>query len=66
MRTPLPEHCVVPGTQTPVHAPATQAAFEQGWAVLHVPVRSQVCTASPEQRVAPGVHTPVQAPDTHA
>jgi hypothetical protein len=62
----LPEHCVVPGTQTPVQAPAAHAAFVHGCAVPHVPVKSQVCTASPEQRVAPGVQTPVQAPDTQA
>jgi hypothetical protein len=66
VRTPLPEHCVVPGVQTPVQAPATHAAFEHGIALLHVPVRSQVCTPLPEHRVAPGLHTPVQVPLTQA
>jgi hypothetical protein len=66
VRTPLPEHWVVPGVQTPVQAPAEHAAFVQGCAIPHVPVTSHVCTASPEQRVAPGVHTPVQVPFTHA
>jgi hypothetical protein len=66
VRTPLPVHWVVPGVHTPVQAPETQAAFEQGCAADHVPVGSHVCTASPEQRVVPGTHTPVQAPATHA
>jgi hypothetical protein len=66
VRTPLPEHCVVPGVQTPMQAPAEQAAFVQGCAAAQVPVASQVCTASPEQRVAPGLHTPVHVPVTHA
>jgi len=33
--TPLPEHCVDPGTQTPVHAPPTQAEATQPTAVPH-------------------------------
>jgi hypothetical protein len=59
-------HCVAPGVHTPVHAPDTQAAFEQGCAVDHAPVVSHVCTASPEQRKAPGTQTPVQAPCAQA
>jgi hypothetical protein len=66
VRTPFPEHCVVPGVQTPMQAPAEHAAFVHGCAVPHVPVRSHVWTASPEQRVEPGVHAPVQVPVTHA
>jgi sulfur dioxygenase len=66
VRTPLPVHCVVPGVQTPVQAPDTQAAFEHACAADHVPVASHVCTASPEHRVEPGTHAPVHAPMTHA
>lgn len=62
-----PLHCVVPGTQTPVHAPATQAWPVHADAVPHWPVESQVWT--PLLLVhcrAPGAQAPVQAPETHA
>jgi hypothetical protein len=66
VRTPSPEHSVVPGVHSPVQAPAWQAAFEHGCAADQVPVASHVCTASPEQRVDPGEQTPVHDPDTQA
>jgi hypothetical protein len=64
--TPLPEHRVALGTQTPVHAPLTQAELVQAEAVPHVPLDVQVCTPLPEHWTAPGTQTPVQAPLTHA
>ena len=63
---PLPEHCVAPGVQTPLHAPFTHAELAQACALDQEPVTSHVWTASPEQRVVPGVHVPVQVPLTHA
>ncbi len=65
-RTPPPEHCVVPGAHTPVHAPLAHAAFEHVCVVDHVPVGSHVCTESFEHRTAPGPHDPVHDPITHA
>jgi hypothetical protein len=65
-RTPLPEHCVVPGVHWPVQTPATHAELLHVCAVDHVPVTSQVWTALPEQRTAAGVQDPVHAPSTHA
>jgi hypothetical protein len=35
--TPLPLHCLLPGTHTPVHAPDTQAELTQAEAVPQVP-----------------------------
>jgi hypothetical protein len=63
--TPLPEHCVVPGTHTPVHAPATHALFTQAVVPPKVPFDWQVWTLLPEQVVWVGAHTPVQVPPTH-
>ena len=54
--TPLPEHCVAPGAQTPVHAPLTQAWLVQATAGPRCRSASQVCTPLPEHCVAPGVH----------
>jgi hypothetical protein len=39
----LPEHCTVPGVQTPVHAPLTQAWLEHAAPFCHAPVAEQVC-----------------------
>jgi hypothetical protein len=64
--TALPEHCVVPGVHTPVHAPLTQAEEVHADAAPHWPLALQVCTPLPLHVVPPGVHTPVQAPFTHA
>jgi hypothetical protein len=64
--TPLPEHCLAPDTQTPVHEPLTHVELEQATAVPHAPLALQVWTPLPEHWTAPGVHTPVQAPLTHA
>jgi hypothetical protein len=64
--TPLPEHCLAPGTHTPVHALPTQADETQVDAVPHCPLDEQVCTPLLEHCFVPGVHTPVQAPPTHA
>jgi hypothetical protein len=60
----LPEHCVVPGTHTPVHAPATHALFTQAVVPPNVPFDWQVWTLLPEQVVCPGAHTPVHVPFT--
>jgi hypothetical protein len=64
--TPLPEHCVLPGVQTPVHAPDTHAWFVQDAALTHVPAELHVCSPPPEHREALGAHIPVHAPDAHA
>jgi hypothetical protein len=64
--TALPEHWVLFGVQTPLHAPFTHAELEHACAADHDPVTSHVCTALPEQRVDPGVQVPVQVPSTHA
>jgi hypothetical protein len=59
----LPEHCVAPGVQLPVHAPLTHADPEQVVPAFHVPLDWQVWTLLPEHCVAPGVQTPVHAPE---
>ncbi len=56
--TPLPEHLVVVGAQTPVQAPEMHAWLVQTAGVAHVPLESQVCTALPEHCTAPGLHDP--------
>ena len=63
--TPLLEHCVDPGTQTPVQLPLAHANVHAE-ALPHCPVALHVCTPLPEHCTAPGVHTPVHAPLTHA
>ena len=63
--TPLPEHCVDPGTHTPVQAPLAHA-YVQADALVHWPVALQVCTPLPEHCVVPGVQTPVHEPETQA
>jgi hypothetical protein len=64
--TPLPEHCVAPGTHTPMHAPVTQADATHEEAAPHWPLELQVSTPLPEQRVVPGAHTPEHSPPTQA
>jgi hypothetical protein len=66
--TPAPEHCVVPGTQTPVHLPATQAVPAHAMPAPQAPLAVHVSTLLPcgEHCVVPGAHEPVQAPATHA
>lgn len=64
--TALPEHCVVVGVHTPVHAPVTQAEDVHAVAVPHWPLALHVSTPLPLHRVPPGEHTPVQAPFKHA
>jgi hypothetical protein len=44
----LPEHCVVPGTQTPVHEPLTHAEFVHATGDPHVPVALHVSIPLPE------------------
>ena len=63
--TPLPEHCVDPGAQTPVHTPATHDWLTHATGALHVPFDPHVSTPLPEHWVAPGAQTPVHAPDAH-
>jgi hypothetical protein len=57
---------VVPGGQTPVQAPATQAWFEHAVGSLQVPIAVQVSTPLPEHWVAPGLQTPMHAPAMQA
>jgi hypothetical protein len=62
----LLEHCVVPGTHTPVHDPEMHAELVHEVGAPHVPVVLHVCTPLPAHWVAPGVQMPWQAPLTHA
>lgn len=64
--TALPEHCVVVGSHTPVHAPFTQADETHGVLLPQAPLDEHVSTLLPVHRVAFGVHTPTQLPPTHA
>jgi hypothetical protein len=64
--TALPEHCVEVGTQTPVHAPFTQAEETHGVLLPQAPLDEQVSTLFPLHCVAFGVQTPTQLPLTHA
>jgi hypothetical protein len=64
--TPLPEHRVEPGVQTPVHAPLEHAEETQGVGFTHAPLVEHVSTLFPEHRIAFGVHVPVQVPPTQA
>ncbi len=63
--TPLPEHCVAPGVQTPVHWPALQTK-EQLDPLCQVPVASQVSGKSPLHWRAPGVQLPTHLPPLQA
>jgi hypothetical protein len=56
------EHCLAPGSHTPVHAPPMQARAEHAAPSLQVPVASHVCTTCPLHSVASGVHVPEHAP----
>jgi hypothetical protein len=47
---------------TPLHAPDTQAWFEQAVVSSQLPVPSQVCGVWPLHCFAPGLHVPEQAP----
>jgi len=69
----LPEHCVAPGAQVPVHTPFEHAALPHATGAPQAPLALHVSTPSPlppsavvEQRTDPGEHDPVQAPPTHA
>jgi hypothetical protein len=62
----LPEHCVAPGAQDPVHTPPEHAAALQSTGEPQVPVPLHVSTPFPLHRVDPGAHDPVHAPPTHA
>ncbi len=65
--SPLPEHCVDPGVQEPVHTPPAQTELSQATGEPSVPVELQVSTPLPEEHcVDPGVQLPVQAPPTQA
>jgi hypothetical protein len=48
--TPLPEHCDVPGVQTPWHDPDRHACALQATAVPQLPLESHVWTPLPEHR----------------
>ena len=54
--TPVPEHCVVFGVHTPVHAPPTQAWFEHVATGVSDTRSGPHCTAvvGPEHTVSPG------------
>lgn len=56
----LPEHCVVPGVQTPVHLPALHTNW-QACPSVHLP-DLQVCGVLLLHCVLPSVHEPAQAP----
>jgi hypothetical protein len=62
----LPEHWLVPETQTPVQTPLTHVELEHATAVPHAPLESHVWTPLPEHCTAPGVQVPVHAPPTQA
>jgi hypothetical protein len=64
--TPFPAHCLLPGVQTPVHAPLTQADDAQVAAAPHCPFVSHVWTPLLKHWTEPGVQTPVHAPPTQA
>jgi hypothetical protein len=49
----------------PVHAPETQAWFEQAVPFCHDPAAEQVCGCCPLHWVCPGAQTPWHEPDTH-
>ena len=53
--TPLPEHWVDPGTQTPEQAPLTHADETHAVAEPHWPFALHVCTPLFEQRFAPAL-----------
>ena len=63
--TPLFEHCVVPCTQTPLHAPPTHVDAEHATGEPHVPVVLHVSTPLPEHVVDPGLHEPLHWPAVH-
>lgn len=62
--TPLPEHWVLPGAQTPVHPPATQAWLPQSIGAPQAPVPSQTSTAFPAHWVAPAMQGPAASAET--
>jgi hypothetical protein len=64
--TPLSEHRVSCGAQSPTQAPAEHAWCEQaGPFDIQAPLESQICGCEPAQTRAPWVHVPVHAPDAH-
>jgi len=62
----VPEHCVVPGTQLPAHAPFTQAELAHATGGLKLPLALQVWMPLPMHCVAPGTQLPAHAPLTQA
>ena len=60
--TPLFEHCVAPGEQTPAHTPPTQAWFVHALPFCQVPELSHVCGVWPLHCIEPGLHVPEQRP----
>jgi hypothetical protein len=62
----LPEHCVDPGTHTPVHEPLTHADATHAVVEPHWPLELQTWVLFPWHRLAPGVQTPVHIPLTQA
>jgi hypothetical protein len=64
--TPLPEHCVEPGTQTPTQAFVTHADDTHGVLLPQVPLVEHVSRLFSTHRFVVGVHTPVQVPPTQA
>ena len=70
---PVPEHCVDPGEQDPVHdadappsAPGVHVELVHGTAVPQLPEESHVSTPLPEHCVWPGAHAPTHCSFTHA
>jgi hypothetical protein len=58
----VPVHCLLPGTQDPLHTPAPEQTNGQSVPLVQLPVLSQTCCWLPTHCLAPGVQT-VQAPE---
>jgi hypothetical protein len=60
----FPEHCFVPGTQLPLHAPLEQT-YGHVLPLCQTPLASQVCGTRPAHCFASGVQTPEHCPPPH-
>lgn len=61
----LPLHCLLSGTQTPVHALERQTNGQVATS-CHCDCELHTCKLLPLQRVSPGLHCPVQTSFTQA
>jgi len=62
----LPEHCLLVGTQVPVHVEFTHADATHGLSLPHTPDAEQVWMLLPEHCFELGMHEPTHAPLTQA